>query len=563
MAITREQLSAELNKLLGEEIKAEDFSIPPDEKLGDLALPCFALAKKRGQNPVQVAVEVAKLCETTEFSWSKVLATGPYVNFCFKDEFLKEQLLTKVVANKNFGQGKAKKEKIMVEFAQPNTHKAFHIGHLRNTITGESIVRILENAGHEVLRVNYQGDLGMHIAKALWGLNQLRAEFEIVKKSDLNAKVAFLGQAYARGAQEFESNEAVKAEIESLNQKIYDNDVSIRADYELTRNWSLEYLEIVYARLGVHFDKYYFESQVFKRGAELVKENLATKIFKKSEGAIIFEGEKFGLHSRVFINSRGLTTYEAKDLALAEQQLIEKPDKIIHVVGKEQSEYFKVIFKAIETVWPEAVGKEFHLPYGWVFLKHGKMSSRTGQVVLGEWLIDEIAQQVDEIMKDSDLKDKAGTVEKVSLSAVKYALLKIGVQADLSFDINESVSLAGDSGPYLLYIIARINSLLEKAGQFTSSELGTFALEPSERRLIFSLFEYSDFAKKAAEDLDPSQIAKTLLNLAQDFNSFYANCQIIKADADRKNFRLHLIGAVRQVMLSGLSLLGIESVEAM
>ncbi len=204
---------------------------------------------------------------------------------------------------------------------------------------------------------------------------------------------------------------------------------------------------------------------MFKSGREIVLKNLKKGIFKKSDGAIIFEGEKYGLHSRVFINSEGNPTYEAKDMGLAELQFKEfKPDKILHVVGPEQSEYFKVLIKVLEIVSPEIGKKEAHLRYGWVRLKQGKMSSRLGNVILGDWLLDQARQEVLEIMKASKLKNKAdppageaGVADKVSLAAVKYSILKNGLNTDIVFDLKESVSFNGSSGPYLQYTVARIN----------------------------------------------------------------------------------------------------------
>ena len=202
---------------------------------------------------------------------------------------------------------------------------------------------------------------------------------------------------------------------------------------------------------------------MFEPGEKIVRENIKIEIFKESQGAIIYEGSKHGLHDRVFINSEGLPTYEAKDLGLAEMHFDDhNPDKIIHVVGKEQAEYFKVVFKAIGEIWPGREEKEFHLPGGFLQLKEGKMSSRTGNVVLAEALLQEAKDAVSEIMKDRELPDKEEAIEKVALAAVKYGILKVGVTDDVAFDLKTSVSVEGDSGPYLLYIVARIRSIMRK-----------------------------------------------------------------------------------------------------
>jgi len=327
----------------------------------------------------------------------------------------------------------------------------------------------------------------------------------------------------------------------------------------------LDYFNHIYERVLAHFDRFYFESEVHVRGKELVEKFLKKNIFIESEGAVIFPGEKVGLHNRVFITGKGAPTYEAKDTALAELQFKEyNPKKIIHVVGKEQTEYFKVLFKALEAIFPKTKDREFHLEYGWVSLKHGKMSSRTGQVVLGEWLLDEVEKKVAEIMEKSDIKDKKKTISAVALAAVKYALLKVGVKVDLAFDINESVSLSGDSGPYLLYINARINSILDKANKkYLEKKINIKSLHPREKKILLTLSDFNEIAQKAAVDLDPSIIARYLFSLAQEFNSFYTECPVLQAEESVKMFRLQMISAIQKIMVKGLYLLGIPVVEKM
>ncbi|KKR08558.1 MAG: Arginine-tRNA ligase [Parcubacteria group bacterium GW2011_GWC2_39_14] len=558
------QLSREIGKIVNLAVSAMDFAAPPNVNLGDLAFPCFNLAKELKTNPNEVANNIAEKLSSSKIV-SSCKAAGPYVNIIVKDEALINLLSENILANEQFGVGQDKKTKLMVEFAHPNTLKSFHIGHLRNIVTGESIARILQNDGYEVVRANYQGDVGLHIPKALWGIKQLWGEYESIKKASVEKRVAFLGKAYAFGSQNFEKDEAVKTQVYELNEKIYKLSPDIEELYQETRTWSLEYFDHIYARVDTKFDRLYFESETFKRGKEIVEKFIKKGIFEKSEGAIIFPGEKFGLHNRVFISSKGAPMYEAKDIALAEMQFKEfNPKKIIHVVGKEQTEYFKVIFEALSQVFPKLKGREFHLAYGWVSLKHGKMSSRTGQVVLGEWLLDEVEKQVQEIMKDSDIKKKDATISAVSLAAVKYALLKVGVKIDLAFDINESVSLSGDSGPYLLYINARINSILAKAsGKIVGRKLGIDTIHSSEKKIIMSLSNFAEATEKAADELDPSVIARYLFNLAQDFNTFYAECPVLQAEEKIKIWRLQIITAVRDVMNSGLNLLGIPVVEKM
>ena len=420
--------------------------------------------------------------------------------------------------------------------------------------------------GYKIIRANYQGDIGLHIAKCLWGVGQLKKEYQTVKAAPAKVKAEFLGQAYSLGSKNYEDNAETKKEIIEINKKIYNQDKIVMAMYRITRKWSLDYFAGIYKKLNTKFDRLYFESEVFSAGREIVLKYLKKGVFKVSQGAVIFEGEKYGLHSRVFINSEGNPTYEAKDMGLAELQFKEfKPDKILHVVGPEQAEYFKVIIKALEIIMPKIKGREEHLRYGWVRLKEGKMSSRLGNVILGEWLLDEAKKEVLEIMKGSrGLKNKAEVADKVSLAAVKYSILKNGLDKDIVFDLKESVSFNGSSGPYLQYTVARMNSILRKskvnplAGS-KKLELG----EAKEQQLVIKLAKYPEIVAAAGKNYDPSELTKYLFELAREFNDYYHSVPVLKTKADIRLARLALIMAVKQTLQNGLELLGIETVEKM
>ncbi|MEK7068088.1 MAG: arginine--tRNA ligase, partial [Patescibacteria group bacterium] len=459
----KQHLVNAINKAGGQKIAtAADLTLPPNPALGDFSFSCFNLAKERKSNPAQIAAELAVKIKIGS-AIKEIKAAGPYLNFYLQPEKIARDVLSEIKAK--YGQlNLGKRKKIIVEYACPNVNKAFHIGHLRNIVTGEAIIRLLGNYGYKVIRVNYQGDVGMHIAKSIWGILRVEPEFLKVKKEPLAKRIAFLGKAYTAGASAFEADKKVQAEINELNQRIYRKDRSVMPIWKIARQWSLQYFEAIYKRVHSRFDHYFFESEMAERGVEIVRKNLGKGIFKESEGAIIFPGGAHGLHDRVFINSAGFPTYEAKDLALAELWFKKfKPALAIHVVGKEQAEYFKVVFKALEYTLPPSKGKELHVAYGWVHLKGGKMSSRLGNVILGEWLLDEVKKEVLKIVKTSGeikSKEKEKTAEKISIAAAKFAFLKNGINKDIAFDINESVSLNGNSGPYLLYTYARIRSII-------------------------------------------------------------------------------------------------------
>ncbi len=463
------------------------------------------------------------------------------------------------------------KKRVMVEFAHPNTHKAFHIGHLRNITTGECVVRLLESQGHEVIRANYQGDVGMHIAKALYALTTLTPYKDEVKTvSGIHERVEFLGKAYAAGSAAYEESDETKKTIALINKKIYARDMIIYPLYKETRQWSLDYFDGIYKRVYSHFDRLYFESETYESGKTNVLEGLEKGIFQESDGAVIFPGEKYGLHTRVFITKEGNPTYEGKDMGLAPLQHQEHhPDFIMHVLGPEQFSYTRVIFQALDLLFPEDAGKQYHLVYGWVKLKHGKMSSRLGNVVLGEWLLDEAKKAILEILdknksnySESEQNDIA---EKAAVAAVKYSFLKVGVSSEIAFDLEASVSFEGDSGPYLQYTYARAKSVLRKGAGDGAQGTGKIelnpepsALNPDERLLARAITQFPDMVKEAAENFAPNTICTYLFQLAQNFNGFYANNPIVGNE-----LRLALTKATAQVIKNGLYLLGIDVLEQM
>mgnify|MGYP003965609565 CR=1 FL=1 len=453
-------------------------------------------------------------------------------------------------------------EKVMVEYAHPNTHKQFHIGHLRNISLGESITRLLEAVGIKVIRVNYQGDVGLHIAKALWGILSISKEFNLVKSKSILERIEFLGKAYAKGATAYEKHEKVKIEIIKINQEIYEGkgEGEVIEIYQETRNWSLEYFELIYKRVGTKYDKLYFESECGE-GLKIAKKALERGILKKSEGAVVFDGSQYGLDTRVFINSIGLATYEAKELGLAPQEFSDfgEIDKCIHVVGPEQRSFFEVTFKVEELLDPKMFkDKQYHRVYELVDLKGGKMSSRTGRVVTGWWLLDEAVKKV-----QASYKVDEKTAEMIGVGAVKYSFLKVGPGVKINFDMEEAVSLQGNSGPYLQYTYARTQSVLLKSdSKFQVPNLEN--LKEEEKVVLRSLYRFEEVVIEAAEELAPNLVANYLYDLAQKYNSFYNKCSILKAESEeQKNFRLWLTKVTGEILKRGLGMLGIEAPEKM
>lgn len=549
---------------------------PSNQSFGDYTTNiAMRLSGQLKKKPLDIANELKNLIQPDDIIERIDLLAPGFINFWLKKTILLENLNHVIQEKDKFGHSQSYKDKkVIIEYTDPNPFKEFHIGHLYSNTVGESLVRLHKALGADVRPVCYQGDVGMHVAKSIWGMQKLMKEEQLnldafnEKYKTTKDKAKFMGRSYALGATAFEEDAAAKKVITDLNKKIYAHDHDIEEIYQLGRQWSLDYFELIYKRLGTHFEHYFFESQVGERGLTYVKDNLKNGIFKESDGAIVFEGEKYGLHTRVFINSLGLPTYEAKDLGLAPTKYEWFPyDLSIIVTGNEVDSYFQVVLKALELINADLAKKSKHISHGMVRLPEGKMSSRTGKVVTGEWLLDTAKQKALQIIKEttkSELTaDSEDIAEKVAVAAIKYALLKNNIGKNVEFDFDESVSFEGNSGPYLQYTYVRCKSVLSKA----ESER-TFAkpdsLSSEELELLRALEKYSNTVESAAKMLAPNLICNYLFNLAQLFNLFYQKHQILKAESvGIKNFRLQLTSAVAQTLQNGLHLLGIETVEKM
>ncbi|MCL4338124.1 arginine--tRNA ligase [Patescibacteria group bacterium] len=561
------------------------------------------------------------------------------------------------IKTKKIGLGLAKRQ-IIVEFTDPNPFKELHIGHVYSNSVGESLSRLFEECGATVRRANYFGDVGMHVAKSLWGMMQKMARENIalidLEKQSLSERIAFLGKAYALGATEYEENQASKEEMKDINYMVYitaqeymknkfgwtpqvDYKQFVKMDQKLFsrveelfrkgREWSMAYFETIYKKLGTKFDYYYPESIVGEYGMELVKENLKKGIFEKHEGAVVYRGEKEGLHTRVFINSLGLPTYEAKELGLAPAKYKDfSYDFSLIVTGKEINEYFQVLISALNKINPKLGKKTVHLGHGMVRLPEGKMSSRTGKILTGEWMLSEVKEKILKILNQTDSKygnsEQEDIAQKAAVAAVKYSLLRVSLPSDIAFDIEKSVSFEGESGPYLMYTYARCKSVLRKskipalpAGrQMTNFKSNNHQqtttnnkLNSEELSLLRTLYRLPEIIGEAARTFSPNLLCSYLFDLAQKYNFFYNKHTILNSnnkepfaadtaqgkstthpasagsslwlnnsqpaspasprdeptDGPTTQFRLFLTAATAVVLKKGLFLLGIETVERM
>jgi arginyl-tRNA synthetase len=555
-----------------------------DTELGHPANPDFGdystsvvlkLTKILKKNPLEIAEAIVKnFPKDVNIKKIEIIKPG-FINFWIDDKVLVSNV-NNLLKNDAYGKtSHLKNKRIVVEFTDPNPFKEFHIGHLYSNIVGESICRIFEANGADVRRVCYQGDVGLHVAKSLWGLNKkMTKDLSNLKKLEtktLEEKIEYLGQAYAFGATAFEDDEKSKKEIINLNKQVYDKNPKIVDIYEKGKQWSLDYFDSIYKRLGTNFEKLYFESEVGKIGLKLVSEYLKKGIFEKSEGAVIFPGEKYGLHNRVFINSLGLPTYETKELGLAPKKYEDwSYDESFIITANEINEYFKVLIKVLTLISPELGKKTHHIGHGLVKLPEGKMSSRTGKIITGEWLLNTARNKSLDIIKETTKTKiaESSTAEIIGLGAIKYAFLKQGIGKDVVFDFDESINFEGNSGPYLQYTYVRTQSVLNKNKKSKVKNKNDMSkikndLNTDELNVLRILNQFPEIVKEAAVQFSPNLIANYLYDLAQKYNYFYQKNKILESEEKTKQFRLMLTAAVGKVINEGLYLLGIKTVEKM
>src|SRR3989344_3889797 len=550
-----------LKEEIGEGVDIE-ISRPQDSFHGDYStntsLIIFHKFREKFKNPLELADFIVNQLQKKVPNIDKIEALKPgFINFWLSKKYLFERLDQAITLKDNFGKSDdLKEQKIMLEFADPNPFKEFHIGHLRNITLGESYARLMEFQGASVWRVNYQGDVGMHVAKALYGLLQVKNEsirraqdkklkVKSLEKMTATQRAKILGEAYTKGARAYEEDKKAKKEIEEINLKIYQkSDPGLNKLWGEGRKWSLEHLEEIYKRLGTKYKRYYFESETEEPGRKLVLSHLGGGIFERHEGAVVFRGS----HTRVFVTSDGYGTYEAKDLALTKLKYQDfKYDKSIIVTANEQIEYFKVVLEAMRKVLPDLAEKTVHESFGFINLKEGKMSSRSGSVVPGEWLLDEGKRKIKENFKDMDEK----TLEKVAVGAVKYSMLKFSRKSDIAFSFDDSINLEGNSGPYLQYTYARTQSVLGKL-QITDYKLQintksqnlNSKLENEELLILRLLVHFSEIVEEAEVNFAPNILCNYLFELAKSFNNFYQKHKIIGSKTEE--FRLNLTSSVGQ-----------------
>jgi arginyl-tRNA synthetase len=534
----------------------------PDVEFGDYATNvALQIAKPLQKNPREVAEAIAeKLRATGEFSEVSVAGPG-FINIRVNQEVLLSEL-EKMISDSDYGRSHLYDNKVVItEYSDPNPFKVLHAGHFYTSVVGAAISELIESAGGTVHRVNFGGDVGMHVAKTMWAIIQNFGGEHPEKLSEIpeGGRSEWMAARYVEGTNAYEDDEAAKAEITDLNKKIYqlhsddEHDSAFAQLYWTCREWSYDYFDAFYDRIGTPFEKYYPESQTAPVGLQTVLEQKEAGVYKESDGAVIFEGEPYGLHTRVFVNAQGLPTYEAKDVGLSIKKWEDYHfDESIIITGNDITEYMKVVLKSIEQFQPELANRTHHITHGNVKLAGGvKMSSRKGNFLRAVDVLDIAAEENEKAQGNRD--------EAPVLGAIKYAFLKNRIGPDLIFDPHESVSLQGNSGPYLQYAHARAVSIIRKLpAEQSASDL---SFDKGERKLAVKMTEYPEVVEAATREFSPHLLCTYLYELAQEFNRFYEGHHIV--GDEREAVRSKLVNGYAGILKRGLTLLGIPAPDHM
>ncbi|MCU0678765.1 MAG: arginine--tRNA ligase [Candidatus Pacebacteria bacterium] len=538
-----------------------DFAIEHPKILdhGDYACNvAMVLSKAVGQSPRAIAEQlVAALADQIEYV-DRIEIAGPgFLNFYLSRDFFSAEAFRVTEEGSGWGENDSEVgEVVLFEYTSPNLFKPLHIGNLVGNIVGESFTRLFEMAGADVRRMNYPSDIGLTVAKGVWGLQTTAAN-----PND----IAALGNAYRVGNDAYENDPAAKTEIETINRALYaGTDASLSTLRDAGIATSRRSLAAICELLGTHFDTEITESQASAPGTEIVKANIGS-VFTESNGAVIYEGEKVGLHTRVFLNSQGLPTYEAKDVGHFTLKEAAHPDwtQSIIVTGNEQTEYFKVLYAALRELFPAIADKNLeHIPTGFLTLTTGKMSSRKGNVLTGESLLAEVAEAAKERAAESRAEDINKLTNQLAVAAIKYQILRYSVGSNIVFDKEQALSFEGDSGPYLQYTYARALSVLEKArGVGILPQLAPAPEVPYVLERI--LYRFPEVIEAALADRAPHTVVTYLTELAGEFNSFYAHEKIADERDIHAPYKALLTTAVVITLKNGLWVLGIEAPEKM
>ncbi len=545
------------------------FGATPSKEAGDLAFPLFLVAKEARTNPAQAAKTLQEALGKLPTFVTSTQAIGPYLNFTYDFNAIAGKLVPAILSGEYFKtQLTQETPRTMIEYSQPNTHKELHVGHMRNLCLGDALIRLHRYCGFDIVASTFPGDVGTHVAKCLWYL-----KYHYQGEVPSQRKGAWLGTMYSTAHNKLEAERGTPAEADNrkkltlILRQLEQKSGEFFELWQETRQWSIELMKEVYAWAGVDFDIWYWESEVDSESVKLVREYQKQGLFLEDQGAVGINLEDYKLGFCLLLKSDGNGLYATKDIELARRKFQDyKIEKSIYVVDKRQEHHFKQVFKVLELMGFENAKKCFHLQYDFVELPDGAMSSRKGNIVPLQALIENMVLMI----KDQYLKRYQGewsneeiekTAQIVARGAIKYGMIRIDPAKKIVFDMQDWLKLDGESGPYIQYAYARINSMLIKLGDPASG--GILIKEPQERELVATLLNFHHMVQQATEQYRPSVLTGLLYDISRAFNAFYAECPVGSAPEPVRSSRLLLSRATARMLKEGLALLGIEAPERM
>jgi arginyl-tRNA synthetase len=548
------------------------FETPPDEKMGHIAFACFPLAKLARKAPQQIAEILQEKWETDAF-FQKIEATGPYLNFHINPDYLAKQLVSQCRDNDRYGENDAGLGKtIMVEYSSPNTNKPLHLGHGRNNLIGMTVANLLEKCAYQVVKANLVNDRGVHICKSMlayqnWGEGKTPEDRQV--RGD-----QFVGDFYVLYDQKSKENPDLDEQVQKMLLAWESGEAETVSLWRKMNDWVLSGFRQTYQRMGTHFDRYYYESETYTGGKELIQAALENGVcYQEENGAIAIDLEDEKLGRKILLRGDGTAVYMTQDINTTVTKFNDYDlDGCLFVVANEQDNHFRVLFTVLKKFGYDWADRCEHASYGMITLPEGKMKSREGTVVDLEDLMNEMQQMAlaelkkrEAVNADRTEAELLEVAEAIGLAAIKFFILKTNAQKEISFNPKESLSFDGATGPYLQYTHARISSIFRKASTPWDSEYaGDHDWNSDEINLMIQLARFPDVIQQCAMDRNPAMLCGFVYELCRLFNKFYYEHSILKGDTESViKARLQLCAAVKAVLKKNLDLLGIVALEKM
>lgn len=565
LAAAKKEAYTALRKALGKKVTVtlDMLLTPPKPEYGDLSFPCFELAKGLKRNPAEIASEVAAKIGPTKHI-AQVSSVGPYVNFKFDEVAFAEHILTDVSKSKSrYGKSTTGKgKKVLIEYANPNTHKEIHVGHLRNFSLGAAVVNILRFNGYEVVPVSYINDLGNNVAKCLWGLEKLHAGEDIPAGNYLNT----LGRIYAEANAAIGDDDLKKAEVSEIQRQLELMQGDWVPLWKKTQKWSVDGLKEIFDQFGLELNHIYLEHDLINDTHDIVKRLLTEGVAKMSQGAVIVDLEDQGLGVNLLKKSDGTLLYNAKDLALAYKKETDyDADRLIIIVDNRQSLAMRQLIATLKLMgFP---GEVQHLSYDMVTLPDGAMSSRKGNIVrwtdMYDSMFTNLVRETTTRHSDWSTRKINATAKALAIASVKFVMLRQDPEKVLTFDMEEAMAAEGYTAPYILYTVARIYTLLDKA-EIAPELRAALLTHVLERSLLKMIAKFPEVVQVAGATSRASVIAQYAFELSQEFARYYEAVRILDdQDHDRVAARLGLLDVVRQTLSNAMGTLGIEVLKEM